>query len=116
MLGGILCGIFNYQGGYLMAILTDTKARSIKPEDKPLAHGGITGLTLHPSTAKGRGKWVFRYVSPLTKKRRNAGLGTYPEISIADAARDAQAMREQLANNLDPLELRLQEQNKPKIP
>ena len=99
-----------------MAILTDTKARSIKPEDKPLAHGGVTGLTLHPSTAKGRGKWVFRYVSPLTKKRRNAGLGTYPEISIADAARDAQAMREQLANNLDPLEVRLQEQNKPKIP
>ena len=86
-----------------MAILTDTKARSIKPEDKPLAHGGVTGLALHPSTAKGRGKWVFRYVSPLTKKRRNAGLGTYPEISIADAARDAQAMREQLANNLDPL-------------
>ena len=43
-----------------MAILTDTKARSIKPEDKPLAHGGVTGLTLHPSTAKGRGKWVFR--------------------------------------------------------
>lgn len=61
-----------------MAILTDTKARNIKPEDKPLAHGGVTGLTLHPSTAKGRGKWVFRYVSPLTKKRRNAGLGTYP--------------------------------------
>jgi len=99
-----------------MAILTDTKARNIKPEDKPLAHGGVTGLTLHPSTIKGRGKWVFRYVSPLTKKRRNAGLGTYPEISIADAARDAQAMREQLANNLDPLEIRLQEQNKPKIP
>lgn len=99
-----------------MAVLTDTKARSIKPEDKPLAHGGVTGLTLHPSTVKGRGKWVFRYVSPLTKKRRNAGLGTYPEITIADAARDAQAMREQLANNLDPLEIRLQEQNKPKIP
>ncbi|MGL6466142.1 hypothetical protein, partial [Aeromonas hydrophila] len=55
MLGGILSGIFNSQGGYLMAILTDTKARSIKPEDKPLAHGGVTGLTLHPSTAKGRG-------------------------------------------------------------
>lgn len=56
MLGSILSGIFNSQGGYLMAILTDTKARSIKPEDKPLAHGGVTGLTLHPSTAKGRGK------------------------------------------------------------
>ena len=41
-----------------MTILTDAKARSIKPEDKPLAHGGVTGLTQHPSTAKGRGKLV----------------------------------------------------------
>ncbi len=113
---GILDGILNSQGGYLMAILTDTKARNLKPEDKPLAHGGVTGLVLHPSTTKGRGKWVFRYVSPQTKKRRNAGLGAYPEISIADAAREAQVMREQLANNLDPLAIRLQEQNKPTLP
>ena len=62
-----------------MAVLTDTKARHIKPDDKPLPHGGITGLTLHPSSVKGRGKWVFRYVSPVTQKRRNAGLGTYPQ-------------------------------------
>ncbi|EJQ6431806.1 integrase, partial [Escherichia coli] len=48
-----------------MAVLTDTKARHIKPDDKPLPHGGITGLTLHPSSVKGRGKWVFRYVSPV---------------------------------------------------
>ncbi|EGE6416358.1 DUF4102 domain-containing protein, partial [Escherichia coli] len=27
-----------------MAVLTDTKARHIKPDDKPLPHGGITGL------------------------------------------------------------------------
>ncbi|EER6275999.1 DUF4102 domain-containing protein, partial [Escherichia coli] len=26
-----------------MAVLTDTKARHIKPDDKPLPHGGITG-------------------------------------------------------------------------
>ncbi len=51
-----------------MAVLTDTKARHIKPDDKPLPHGGITGLTLHPSSVKGRGKWVFRYVSPVTQK------------------------------------------------
>lgn len=70
-----------------MAVLMDTKARHIKPDDKPLLHGRITGLTLHPSSVKGRGKWVFRYVSPVTQKRRNAGLGTYPEVSIAEAAR-----------------------------
>ncbi len=99
-----------------MALLTDTKARHIKPDDRPLPHGGITGLTLHPSSAKGRGKWVLRYVSPVTQKRRNAGLGTYPEIGIAEAARMAQAMREQLATGDDPLELKKAEAEKVIIP
>lgn len=26
-----------------MALLTDTKARHIKPNDKPISHGGVTG-------------------------------------------------------------------------
>lgn len=80
-----------------MATLTDTKARQIKPDDTPFPHGGITGLTLHPSTSKGHGKWVLRFISPVTKKRRNAGLGTYPEISIADVVKQAHAMRQQIA-------------------
>ena len=99
-----------------MAVLTDTKARHIKPDDKPLPHGGITGLTLHPSSVKGRGKWVFRYVSPVTQKRRNAGLGTYPEVSIAEAARTARIMREQLAAGDDPLEIKKAEAEKVVIP
>ena len=99
-----------------MALLSDAKARSIKPDDKPIPHGGITGLTLHPSTTKGRGKWVFRYVSPVTGKRRNAGLGIYPEISIADAGNQARLMREQLAKGLDPLEIKKEEASKPAIP
>lgn len=99
-----------------MALLTDTKARHIKPNDKPLPHGGVTGLTLHPSSSKGRGKWVLRYVSPVTQKRRNAGLGAYPEISIAEAAKLAQAMREQLAAGEDPLELKKVESQKVAIP
>ncbi|MFM5362695.1 tyrosine-type recombinase/integrase [Aeromonas veronii] len=99
-----------------MALLSDAKARSIKPDDKPIPHGGITGLTLHPSTTKGRGKWVFRYVSPTTSKRRNAGLGIYPEISIVDAGNQARLMREQLAKGLDPLEIKKEEASKPAIP
>ena len=99
-----------------MAQLSDAKARNIKPDDTPLPHGGVTGLTLHPSTTKGRGKWVFRFVSPVTKKRRNAGLGTYPEISIADAGKQGQSMRELLAKGSDPLDHRELESNKPSIP
>ncbi|WP_373226700.1 tyrosine-type recombinase/integrase [Enterobacter cloacae complex sp. ESBL7] len=99
-----------------MALLTDTKARHIKPNDKPISHGGVTGLTLHPSSTKGRGKWVLRYVSPVTQKRRNAGLGSYPEISIAEAAKLAQTMREQLSAGNDPLELKKAETTKVVIP
>ncbi len=100
-----------------MALLTDTKARNIKPDDKPLPHGGITGLTLHPSNSKGHGKWVLRYVSPTTKKRRNAGLGSYPEVSIAEAGKQAHAMRDQLANGVDPLEFKkVVTADKPVIP
>ncbi|MGL6356411.1 tyrosine-type recombinase/integrase [Aeromonas veronii] len=99
-----------------MALLSDAKARSIKPDDKPIPHGGIIGLTLHPSTTKGRGKWVFRYVSPVTGKRRNAGLGIYPEISIAEAGNQARLMREQMARGLDPLEIKKEEASKPAIP
>lgn len=99
-----------------MALLTDTKARNLKPEDKPIPHGGVTGLTLHPSSSKGHGKWVFRYVSPTTGKRRNAGLGSYPEVSIADASKAAQGMREQILNGADPLELKKIEETKTTIP
>ena len=101
---GILDGTPNISHSMHMAILTDLKARSIRPNDRPLPHGSITGLTLHPSTTKGHGKWVLRYVSPVTHSRRNAGLGAYPTVSIAEAAKKASLMREQIAQGEDPLE------------
>jgi integrase len=100
-----------------MALLTDTKARSVKPGSTPLAHGGVTGLALHPSpNHKGQGKWVLRYVSPVTGKRRNAGLGSYPDIGIAEAAKQGRFMREQLANGQDPLEVKANDAVKPRMP
>lgn len=99
-----------------MPLLTNTKAKNIQPEDKPLPHGGITGLTLHPSSTKGRGKWVLRYMSPVTQKRRNAGLGSYPEITISEAANLASTMREQIIKGIDPLEFKKSISEKPTIP
>lgn len=88
-----------------MPVLTDAKARNVKPGSPALTHGGVTGLALHPSpTHKGQGKWVLRYTSPATGKRRNAGLGTYPAISIAEAAKQARTMRDLLAHGGDPLD------------
>lgn len=99
-----------------MAIITDTKARNIKPDDPAIPHGGVTGLTLIPSKTRGSGKWVLRYVSPVTGRRRNAGLGSYPEISIAEVSKRGAAMRVTLAEGKDPLEEKRKVETKPTIP
>ncbi len=99
-----------------MATLTDVKARNAKQENGTLPHGGVTGLTLHPSSIKGHGKWVLRYASPVTGKRRNAGLGSYPDVGIADAGKLALGMREQIAQGIDPLEAKANEANAPTVP
>lgn len=100
----------------IMAILSDAKARNIKPDSGALPHGGIIGLSLVPSNSKGSGKWVLRYVSPITGKRRNAGLGSYPEIGIAQAGKAAILMREKIANGVDPLEEKAKELRAPSMP
>lgn len=87
-----------------MAVLTDIKARNIKPESTALPHGGVVGLSLLPTKTKGHGKWVLRYVSPTTGKRRNAGLGSYPQIGIAEVGKLGMEFRIQLQNGQDPLD------------
>lgn len=52
----------------------------------------------------GRGKWRLRFVSPETGKRRDMGLGPYPEVSISQARELALSARKLLTNGLDPLE------------
>lgn len=50
-----------------MALLTDTKARSIKPGSVPLAHGAVAGLTLHPSpppTTRAKASGFFAMSAP----------------------------------------------------
>lgn len=113
---GILDGIPVVTTGDLMAILTDAKARNIKPDSPQLAHGGVTGLILIPGKTKGHGKWVLRYVSPVSGKRRNAGLGSYPEVGIAEVGKIALLMREQIAAGSDPLDVKKEIVNAPTIP
>jgi len=89
-----------------MPNLTDVKARSLKPDDKPVADGNVTGLYLFPSNDVGRGKWILRFKSPVTDKRRDMGLGTYPEVSIREARDNAEEARRLLRNGQDPIEER----------
>ena len=89
-----------------MANLTDLKAKSIKPGNRNIPDGTVVGLRLEASTAKGQGKWILRYVSPETTKRRDMGLGVYPEVSITDARKAASQARELIRDGKDPIEVR----------
>jgi integrase len=86
--------------------LTDTKARTIKPDDKNLADGTVMGLTLQPTATKGRGRWNLRFVSPVRKKRRDMGLGVYPEVPIVEARRLAAEARQMIGRGDDPIDAR----------
>ena len=75
--------------GAEMSKLTDLKARNIKPGDKPISDGTVPGLRLYPSNEVGHGKWMMRYVSPTTGKRRDMGFGTYPDVTLSEAREKA---------------------------
>jgi integrase len=85
-------------------MLSDAKARKLKPTDKPVSDGSVRGLYLFPSSMDGSGKWIMRFVSPETGVRRDMGLGTYPAISIKEARSTALAARALLEQGTDPLE------------
>ncbi|WP_334017745.1 Arm DNA-binding domain-containing protein [Burkholderia gladioli] len=85
-------------------MLTDKQAKALKAGDKPAFDGKVTGLMLVPS--KSGCKWILRFTSPVTSKRRDAGLGIYPATSIAEAREKAHAMRKLIDSGEDPIEQR----------
>ena len=89
-----------------MTILSDLKARNIKPDTPPIADGTITGLRLEPGKTKGQGKWTLRFVSPVSTKRRDMGLGRYPDVAISEARELASAARDLIRKGKDPIDER----------
>ncbi len=89
-----------------MTQITNLEAKKIASGDKPVADGTVRGLRLEPGSAKGQGKWILRFVSPVTGKRRDMGLGTYPDVGIADARIRGMAARQMIASCKDPIEER----------
>ena len=63
-------------------------------------------ILIHGKTGS---RWMLRFASPVTGKRRDAGLGVYPEVSIADAREKASAMRRVIDGGSDPIEVRNRE-------
>lgn len=94
------------RGGTVMKFLTDARARTMLPGERPISAGGVSGLYLVPGSSRGRGKWILRFVSPITGKRRDMGLGRYPETGIAVARDAALSNRKLIASGDDPIEVR----------
>ena len=79
--------------------LNDLKVRTSKPKEKPYKLSDIDGLYLLV-TEKGHKWWRFRY--RFDGKEKLLSLGTYPEISLADARTRRHEARKQLAHGIDP--------------
>ncbi len=89
--------------GLVMKQITDLQAKRIGPGEKPVAHGAVRGLRLEAGSGKGEGKWIFRFVSPVTGKRRDMGLGVYPDVGIAEARIRGLEARQAVAGGKDPI-------------
>src|SRR3954465_2323040 len=70
-----------------------------------LHDGGGLYLRVSPSGAK---SWVFRF--QLAGRRRDMGLGPYPEVSLADARSRAAEHRKQRLDGIDPLDAKAAQQ------
>jgi len=89
-----------------LSVLTVSK---IKTEGR-YAVGGVDGL--HLCVVGNSRSWILRIAvgkrmngkGETVVHRRDMGLGSYPEISLAEARDKAREMRRQVRNGLDPLE------------
>ncbi len=81
--------------------LSDVKVKATKPKEKDYILTDGDGVKMRVR-ANGSKLWNFNYIHPATKKRINMGLGTFPEVSLAQARKRTVEAREQVAQGLDP--------------
>src|SRR4030088_2055104 len=77
-----------------------TAIRISKASGPAVLHDG-GGLYLRVS-ASGAKSWVFRF--QIGGKRRDMGLGAYPDLTLADARSKAAEHRKQRNDGIDPLD------------
>ena len=78
---------------------------SAKPKAKEynLTDGGGLTLRIKPSGGK---FWLYNYTAPITKKRKNMGLGSYPDISLKTARERHKKYKALVLENIDPIHQR----------
>lgn len=85
--------------------LNAKQVEAAKPEVKEynLTDGGGLTLRIKPSGGK---FWLYNYTAPVTKKRKNMGLGSYPDISLAKARERHKKYKALVLDNIDPIHQR----------
>lgn len=63
--------------------------------------GGVTGLGMNVTSCGSR-SWILRYT--VNGRRRDMGLGGYPDVTLAQAKEAARTARAKLAQGIDPIE------------
>ncbi|GGE17344.1 integrase [Primorskyibacter flagellatus] len=68
-----------------------------------VAVGGVAGLHLQLTVGGGR-SWLLRY--SVGRKRRELGLGPYPEVTLAKAHEKARIAKDKITQGIDPIQER----------
>lgn len=89
--------------------LTNTEVEKSKPQSKDYLLFDGQGLQLLIK-ANGSKFWQFRYYRPLTKQRALMSFGGYPNVSLSQAREKREECRALLAQNIDPLKYRQQQE------
>jgi integrase len=90
----------------------DAVYRAAKPQDKDykITDGGGLSLLVKTDGAK---RWLFRY--QFNGKPNQLGFGLYPDATLENARRQAEEARRQIAEGVDPGEIRKQERTARKL-
>ena len=85
--------------------LNAKQVEAAKPEAKEynLTDGGGLTLRIKPSGGK---FWLYNYTAPVTKKRKNMGLGSFPDITLAKARERHKKYKALVLDNIDPIHQR----------
>jgi integrase len=89
-------------------VLTDALVRTLKAPATgrtELADLRCTGLTFRV-TEKGARSWSFRFRDPQSRMLTRATIGTYPDVSLADARKAADKMRRTVASGTNPVTIK----------
>ncbi|WP_263063175.1 tyrosine-type recombinase/integrase [Dickeya dadantii] len=86
--------------------LNDSKIRNLKPSAKPFKVSDSHGLYLLVNPGGSR-LWYLKY--RINRKESRLGLGTYPDVSLADARQQRDGIRKLLAQNINPAHQRAAE-------